>query len=453
MRTALRVIGFIAALCAAGCGFKDGPIAGGTTTETEALIMGVVRKSDGSVAVGARMRLRPADYLSTRPAEPAGEGDSLTDSLGRFRFNPEEKGLFYLEADIGDSLGLLVRNVSPGKESRKMECVLGAVGSVRLTVLDLDSGAAYAVRAVGLERYQVPDSAGAFRLTLPAGDHRLVITGGAKVLPLVLDSVHVEGGKETRLDSLRFPALDSALLGYWPFEEGAGESAADASGNGRSAAMKGTEWAAGREGGALKFTKGQGYVDAGVKEPDDLAFATDQDFTFAAWAKVGNPVPNRGVARRIISKQKSGAYGFFLRVFPDGRPGFGSNPVKPAKRSAAGSAAAVPTRDLIANENVADGAWHHLAGISRKGRLEIYVDGKLRISALNDSIKSVSTFTDYNDKSPLLYPDPGLDGHLTIGCVLSGVDGFDGLIDEARVYGRALTPPEVLQLAKPMTAP
>ena len=437
-----------AVLLAAACGFHEDQLAGGTTTETEALIMGTVSRTDGSPAAAARVRIRHAGYLPSHLSDSAVEGDVTADSAGRFRYNPKDSGLFDLEAAFGDTLGALIRNISPGKEAQKLAAGLDTNGALTLKLETVAPGVTYVLRAFGLERYERADTAGNFRIELPAGEYRMLITGGSGDAPLVLENVKVEKGKDALIDSLRFPQLDSGLLGYWPFEEGSGESISDQSGNGHTGAAKGIKWMEGKVGGAVQFTEGQGFIDVGAPTPDVFAFAQDSDYTFAAWAKLGNKIPNHGVARRIISKQKNPGFAMFLRIFPDGNPGFGSNPVKPAAKPSA-AAAAVGVRDLKAPVDVADGGWHHLAGVSRKGRLMIYVDGVLKASAMNDSIKTVNTYTDYNDKSPDKYADPGLDGHLVIGCVESGQDGFDGLIDEVRIYGRAITAAEALQLARP----
>jgi hypothetical protein len=434
----------------ADCGLQHETLAGGTTTETEALIIGSLQKSDGSSAVGARVRIRPVGYLPSGPADSVRYGDITADSLGRILWKANDSGLFDLEANLGDTLGTLIRNISPGKESRNLAGILERAGSLRVHLLSPDTGKAYTLRLYGLERFATADSLGRFRLSLPAGQYRAVLSGGSAAVPLILDSIHVESGKETLVDSVSFPPSDSGLLGYWPFEEAAGEIVTDVSDHAYFGNMKGGQWVPGKIGSAIQFTAGQGYLDLGVPDPDVFAFKAEDDFTFAAWAKVGNTIPNRGVARRIISKQKTGAYAAFLRIFPDGQPGFAFNAPKPAaKASATLAASAIGVRDLKAPVNVGDGGWHHLAGTVHQGRLSVYVDGTLRASAMNDSLKTVNTYTDYNDHRAPLYPDTGLDGHLMIGCVESGIDGFDGSIDEVRIYDRALGQREILLLARP----
>ncbi|GEM_PF-4890317 len=446
----IAMVAMAATLMLLACGQKDASLAGGTTTETEAAIIGVLKNPDGKAAVGARIRIRPVGYLAG--PDSSAYPDLIADAQGRIQWTAKTGVLYNLEADSGLSLGTFIREISPGKESRNLIGVLDTVGSLDVRLLAPAPGVTYVLRVYGMERYVTADSLGRFRISLPAGDFRVAITGSAPtVTPMVLDSVHIDRGKTRLIDSLRLPALDSALIGYWPFEEGSGEIIGDASGHGLTGHMKGASWVPGKAGGAIRFINGQGYVDLGAATVNLVNFRKEDDFTFAAWVKPGNPIPNRGVARRIISRQKKGAASFFLRIFPDSHPGFASHPVPaPGKISAAQGPA---TNDLKAPVNLGDGGWHHVVGIQKQNRVYVFVDGKERAASSRDSLVTVTTYIDYDDKSPLLYPDPGMDGHLVIGCVESGIDGFDGSIDEVRVYGRALTPQEVYQLASPFNEP
>jgi hypothetical protein len=433
-----------------GCWLKNDSLAGGTSTETEALVLGTFLNPDGSQAVGASVRIRPIEFLSQSNPMPKNQVDLIADAKGQIHWDTKDTGLYNLEVIAGTKLGTLIRNVSPGKESHNLRAMLDTVGSLRLNLLFPVLGNVYTLRVFGVERAIVADSQGSFRVTLPAGEYRLIITGTPGLItPLVINRAVVERGREVLLDSLRFPKLDSALISYWPFEEGAGEIVGDGSGNKYVGNLKGATWVQGKIGGAIQFTKGQGYVDFGIPSPDAFAFGPVRDFTFAAWIKLGNPIPNRGFARRIISKQKNSDYAFFLRVFPDGYPGFAANGGNPVAKES--SVSNVGVGDLRAPISVADANWHHLAALRKLGRLWIYVDGKEWASARRDSLKTDGSFIDYNDHSPLLYPDPGLDGHLVIGCVESGIDGFDGIIDEVRIYDRGLTPQEIQQLAHPFS--
>ncbi len=77
------------------------------------------------------------------------------------------------------------------------------------------------------------------------------------------------------------PAADAATVLLWHFDEGAGETAADASGNGFDGAISGAEWAEGRFGKALHWTEAAGQVSVAT----DLPSITDR-FTLQAWVKL-----------------------------------------------------------------------------------------------------------------------------------------------------------------------
>jgi hypothetical protein len=78
--------------------------------------------------------------------------------------------------------------------------------------------------------------------------------------------------------------IDPNLVGWWPFEEGQGTVALDASGHGNHATLVGgPQWAPGYDGLALDFD-GQGdYLDTG-KVPSQLGIAGDAPRTVALWA-------------------------------------------------------------------------------------------------------------------------------------------------------------------------
>ncbi len=79
------------------------------------------------------------------------------------------------------------------------------------------------------------------------------------------------------------------------------------------------------------------------------------------------------------------------------------------------------------------GRWHHLAGVYDGDQLRLYVDG--RLDGSRQIRKKVSL---------------GTDGPLWVGRSFKGEDSsFVGSIDEVRVYGRALSAPEIQVLAQP----
>ncbi len=89
------------------------------------------------------------------------------------------------------------------------------------------------------------------------------------------------------------------------------------------------------------------------------------------------------------------------------------------------------------------GRWTHLAAVlTQEGEMRLYVDGELAAS----------------EKAALLAADPaeameiGTDAGSAVGAY-SGSPGFTGLIDEVRVYHRAVAPGEIRDAADVSTAP
>jgi len=82
------------------------------------------------------------------------------------------------------------------------------------------------------------------------------------------------------------------LVGHWKFDEGAGTTAADSSGNGNDGALTGTlEWVPGQIGSALQFD-GDDWVDCG-----DVLTLTEQ-LTIACWVNPALLEGDRGLVTR-----------------------------------------------------------------------------------------------------------------------------------------------------------
>ncbi len=84
---------------------------------------------------------------------------------------------------------------------------------------------------------------------------------------------------------------------------------------------------------------------------------------------------------------------------------------------------------LAGATTVADGSWHHVAGVYDGSEVRLYVDGVL------DASRSVGAFT--LDTTQVLRLGERWSG---------GSDRFSGTVDEARVYDRALTAAEIQEL-------
>jgi hypothetical protein len=211
------------------------------------------------------------------------------------------------------------------------------------------------------------------------------------------------------------PPPDQDLTAYWPFSEGSGATTADQSGNGRTANVSGATWAFGYAGGGLSFNGSNSFVDAGSFDVGGNAF------TLSAWFKAST-IPQTDP--RIISKA-TGIYEqdhYWMLSLTE------SSGARLRFRLKAGGT----TRTLIGNgATVAAGQWVHAVATYDGARMRLYQNG-VEIGSLAAS----GTLTG-NAGVPV-----------RIGSNVNNFGVFNGVIDEVRVYKRALSPSDVHTLFK-----
>lgn len=190
----------------------------------------------------------------------------------------------------------------------------------------------------------------------------------------------------------------------------------DQSGVGNDGRVEGAKWVPnGHEGGAYRFV---------ATNVDDRIIVADSDslnvryVTLSAWVMSAHPI---GFCTRIVDKDKRKGYSLGL--------GGGK------KRGMLEICISWVT-GTIANRSICDGCWHHVAGTYDGTFSRLYIDGGL--------VKEQQTKT----------PGPIARNHwdLCIGNSVVEYEGgtfssFDGLIDEVRVYNRALSAEEVKSVA------
>ena len=205
---------------------------------------------------------------------------------------------------------------------------------------------------------------------------------------------------------------DPTLLGDWRFDEGGGDVAGDSSGHGNDGELHGAAWVQGKFGTALHFGGREAYVSVpGINSVDG-----SQELTAEAWVywEKGGRYPN------IITGGTWCPGGFLFFVADNGcsfRLGKPSQvPLQVGKDWAETSASFV---------QFSPSQWYHLAATFKRPQVQTYVNGKAVASAVWD------------------YPI-GFSGDLQIGTWGNPQTCHDGLIDEVRLYNRALTAQEVL---------
>jgi chitodextrinase len=229
---------------------------------------------------------------------------------------------------------------------------------------------------------------------------------------LAYDAAGNQSAQSTRASATTWSASTTSLptnglIAYWPFDEGAGGSAADASGGGFNGKLvNGPAWGSGKIGGALSFD--------GVNDRVDLGTAFNiaaVPFTIAVWVRP----TGYDYFRAILSKRD--AYAFAgMRFQFDLEDGTGR--VRLLNSRASGS-----TFDYSPPLNV----WTHLTVVARSGATDLYVNGVLRQRLAKVFVLGSAT-----------------GAKAAIGD-LGGEFGevFSGSIDELRVYKRGLTAEEI----------
>jgi hypothetical protein len=200
----------------------------------------------------------------------------------------------------------------------------------------------------------------------------------------------------------RFRIEGQGLLSWWKFDEGSGSTAYDSTGS-NDGTIHGATWTTGQIGGGLSFDGVDDYVDVG-----NLGLSSE--FTVMGWMYYyvqaldepifGSDSPGEGT--RISLRSNA------FEVWPDG--------------------VSWEDRGEVAFDPVSAGIWHHLAGVYNGSQIEVFVDG---ISMGTHSVSSGAL-----DPNPNNY----IGGHGSENWYM------DGLIDNVRIYDKALSAEEVWQL-------
>jgi hypothetical protein len=200
-------------------------------------------------------------------------------------------------------------------------------------------------------------------------------------------------------------SFDSALVAHWKFDETAGTTAADATGNAPGTLANGPVWRQGQgvSLGALEFDGSNDIVNVG-----SVAALSQGNFTVAAWFR---PDVSKIAAIAEHARSSTNWYGAFQNMVQlHGRFNFGNG-----GHTGNGGTVALST-------------WNHHT---------VTYDVGTTTGRIYDNGVQVHSSTGAADGSAL--------GNFTIGNN-SANEAFDGLLDEVRVYNRALTAAEIAQL-------
>ncbi|NUT54740.1 MAG: LamG domain-containing protein, partial [Thermoleophilia bacterium] len=192
------------------------------------------------------------------------------------------------------------------------------------------------------------------------------------------------------------------LVAAYAFDEGAGATAIDATGAGNNGAVVGATWASGRFGGALYFDGQDDYVGLPA-----LGTFYNAGFTLEAWVQ------------KATAKNDVGIVGSWA----------GTGPMLWVDHLASRhhlTLGSTMSTYLDSTRNPVPGLWQHLAATFDGATARYYIDGvEVASRAFSGTVGTANTWR--------------------IAAYGAGPGGFfDGLIDEVRVYDRALSAAEVL---------
>jgi hypothetical protein len=429
----------LALMVLSGCWERE-RLAGGGGVDVEGItVEGTAMRADRTPVVGALVRLREWDFqkpdgrpkaaIAEGPAKAdIDQGDTLTDSLGRFRFTHVDSGRYAVEIDAGpDGATVLEIDADGTQRVLTLEAQVRPKGVLAGNVRDTAGSpvAGTSIGVLGLDRETRSDSAGAFILTgLPPGVYTIrVVSPSPLWSSQELPQVEVRGGTETRLDSIVLLNAVPGIQAHWRFDEGKGSVAGDAQGSEARAILRGSAaWAPAHDSlGLLIPAAGNGYAFVPRTKSAALDLPAGADFTLTAWIRAAAPGAHAGEARRVADARTDYApNGYTLGLAPDGGAEFLFQGLgeKAASRIAGG-----PGLD--------DGTWHLLAAGRVGGAYFLYADGK----PLAETTGSTGALTK--------------DNALYFGSREGKADFFPGLIDDVRLYSRALSPAELAALAAP----
>ncbi|MDP2933123.1 MAG: LamG domain-containing protein, partial [bacterium] len=207
------------------------------------------------------------------------------------------------------------------------------------------------------------------------------------------------------------PSNNLGLVGYWAMNDGTGTKAGDSSGNGNTGTWSGTgsHWTDGKHGQAGNFNGSDDYVNAGNAASLNITDA----ITISAWVKTN--MTNEGyILNKFDNSQGTGGYAIAVGRASAGDFGY----------AVGGGADYFHSSGKKINDNI----FHHVAVTHIGTVITFYVDGVFIKTATHAVPASWS-------------------GNLGIGySPKTGIYFFNGLIDDVRVYNRALSADEVAAL-------
>lgn len=222
--------------------------------------------------------------------------------------------------------------------------------------------------------------------------------------------------------------LTNGLIGYWSFNDG---TATDQSGNGNHGTVYGATEVSGKSGNAFQFDGDDDYIDIG----DNPDFDITGNLTISLWFKTNTSQLGTFVSKLDPQNLDNGynlVMGDIVNTYPP--TSAGTIYFMMAKDSTSLSQYDIAQTTSTFTDNV----WHHLTAFYRPdgiSRPKIYIDAiEQSVSNSGVPLSSIGASAGY----PLKFAE------YSYG---SGYHNFNGILDEIRIYNRALIEDEIQELA------
>lgn len=206
-------------------------------------------------------------------------------------------------------------------------------------------------------------------------------------------------------------SAQAGLVGHWKFDEGAGTTAQDSSGNNRNAVITNGTWVEGKRGSAVSFSGSWSFARAAIVDiPGSI--------TMCAWVKPA-AMPEREF-NELAVVARSG-YHNSLGCLTDGSFFFSLWNIENKN-----AYATAPKAEIA-------GVWHHIAGTynEESRAVTVYVNGTAKKTVTLPAGGGVRKY------EPVLYFGVGAPGSSKYASF------FPGDVDEVKLFSRALSADEI----------
>ncbi|MHC4544246.1 MAG: lamin tail domain-containing protein, partial [Planctomycetota bacterium] len=201
---------------------------------------------------------------------------------------------------------------------------------------------------------------------------------------------------------------DKGLVSHWKFDDGSGDTAIDSAGTNNGTLNGDPTWTGGRIDGALSFDGNSDYVEVN----DVIVPLAGDNFTAQAWIRLSE---SAGTWNPVLLQHDPYNKGYHFYV-ASSRPSFFIEDSSSVQ--------------AVSPETINTDQWYHVAATNDGSTLKLYVDGRLKDSTSSTGLT-------------------GVNHNAYIGGEPNTTLYYTGLIDDVRIYDRAVSESEFLDIADP----